>query len=188
MSTPLIFKALLMIALGLRLFKSATKEKQKKGSAPLIDFNDLPAGQLAEEINLQDLKNSFKSIYRTNVRDSPYTSKFNYIIFIGYQLDKSLEKGGGIFRFLWYNPEKSCSFLQILEFLNLDVQKQNMSKILKSISFEKFTLFQNKHFSQLNSQSFMPSGDMGEEFCKDFDKSFSMELYWSAAEKYFNSN
>ncbi len=173
MKTPLFFKLLLLLALGLRLLYAGRKKRSEipKSYISLKDYVYEPIIQPKELNNHDSTLNQIKMVYRKSDRGN-LSSKQELIIFLAAELEKAKRKGN-LFRFIWHKNEYVIAFyeslieLQMLQEAHLQaraIEEYTLQKIgdLPAQTFEPESLFPDPQKSTRHWEEFVNQFDLNE--------------------------
>lgn len=183
MKTPLIFKLLLMLALGFRLMKSAKKEQAVPKFEQYLDLNKLeskPYDYIAsEEITVVE---KIKRAYRDNVRNVP-SSEMTLQMQIIYVADSFLRAFSkkGVFRFLWHRNDLVFAFYQSLKFINMEELAHTYEKLLLDYTKVDLRVFDPK---KAKEHELFPDANIESPHLAIFDQLFNPEDYSKAVLSY----
>lgn len=180
MKTPLFFKLLLILAIGLRLIYAARKGK-KITISPYYSLSDFTLKPLKAPQGLGPglpPHEQLKYIYRKSVRGKRYTQT-GTMVFLAIELEKSLKKGS-LFRFIWHRNEWIYVFYQSLKILNFHSQSHLFLKAVKDLTgynLERIAI------NRIKPEALFPEVQIDSEAWNDFEKSFSLQEFQIAVLK-----
>ncbi|WP_304235061.1 hypothetical protein [Jiulongibacter sediminis] len=183
MKTPLFFKLLLMLAIGLRLIYAARKSK-KTETKPYQSLTDYPSRPFQSPEGLDQNYcpgEQLKYIYRKSVRGS-MDSRLKVMIFLAIELEKSNQKGS-LYRFLWYRNEWTYVFYQALIAVNFTEWAHQLSEAMEELTGYNF---QNINIQATQPESLFPNAQIDSEKWKTFNRSFSLKDFQLALLKEIN--
>ncbi|MGR3810111.1 hypothetical protein [Jiulongibacter sp. NS-SX5] len=175
MKTPLFFKLILMMALGLRLIYAARKKKAPK-PIPYKKLEDFSEDTFY--VNLEELYTDkppgeqLKYIYRKYVRGQ-MDSKSKVLVFLAIELRKS-QKKGSLFRFIWHRNEWLVTFYQSLHMLNLTSDAHNLDLAIEELTGLKLS---ETAVNELTPDSLFPNVERETPLWSRFEKNFNLSQF-----------
>lgn len=178
MKVPLILRLLMLLALAWSLLKSNKKTIKFK---PII--YELLHEKFSRKLNFKlktDIKATelIKRLYRDEVRNKTDLSKEQFIIYLCYELEKKLKKGG-IFDFIWHSNSLTIALYQSFEVLKLDVFQSSYKEILELINNEE-----SKKSKDYKNDAFILLGEQERTRFDKFDQIFDIEIYANSVLNY----
>lgn len=180
---PLVFKVLLLLAMGLRLVKTNKKKKNELSNESFwIDIKAISGEKIKfspanEKSNYENLKQLFRDYVRPQMQTSSLhnLSIYHQLIAVGYFFCTSFERGK-VGRFLWHKNDFTLSFYQLLHLLELPVEKEHYQAIFLEILNEDIENYIHDH-KKWDSLNTYPTFTAIPTSFKTFDDAFQLETF-----------
>ena len=174
MKTPLFFKLLLMLALGLRLIYAARKSRKREAVSyySMKTYEDKPL-VIPEGIDPnQPVAEQLKFIYRKAVRGQ-MDSQTKVLVFLAVELEKTLQKGK-LFRFIWHRNKWVIVFYEALQKMGFTDQSIQYSRALFELTETDLT---RTEAADLDPEALFPHGEKDSPGWKAFEASFNLKEF-----------
>lgn len=187
MKTPLFFKLVLLLALGLRLIYVAKKDKKNKQKRIVyLDLNSVSKGDLKldadeEKAAIETLKEAYRKQVRPLAREQ--WNKSHWLIFVADSFIRSYKKRG-VFRYLWHQNYLAFAFYQSLVLVEFHKEAKMYSEVIAAYCSTDVS-----QFDPLNAEEnlLFPNAEIESQTQKEFDKTIDTEAYARAILKFINN-
>ena len=174
MHVPLSIRLIALLALAWRLIILAKKPNPLSPKVS-VDLNNIPKCTAVYLSDAIASKESLKQLYRDKIRGYEMDSQENMLAYIFTLLEKEYRQKG-IFRFLWFKPTYTLALYQALKLIEYQEALVLFSNILKVINPIAFQNIENEEID-INSDDFIPDGQMDKEVFETFDRIFDLEIF-----------